>query len=89
MTTMNVEKTETGDTVYTYKGRNMYEGLSPTEEAFVRVIEKELGEIVACSVSCVLAKETQQLVCVTDLQLSLIRDYARMHEFALPPSLEK
>lgn len=88
MTDVRIE-IENGETVYVYKGKNLYDGLTAAEEAFVRVINKELGEIVACSVSCVLAGETQQLVCVTDLQLSLIRDYARMHEFALPPSLIK
>jgi benzoyl-CoA reductase/2-hydroxyglutaryl-CoA dehydratase subunit BcrC/BadD/HgdB len=89
MTSKNVIRTEeNGETVLTYKGRSLYEGLTTEQEAFVRVIEKELGEIVACSVSCVLAGETKQLVCVTDLQLSLIRDYARMHEFVLPPSLQ-
>lgn len=80
---------EGGETVYVYKGKSLYDGLTPEQEAFVRVINKELGEQVACSVSCVLAGETKRLTCVTKLQLSLIHDYARLHEYVLPPDFGK
>ena len=89
MTSKNVIRTEeNGETVLTYKGRDLYEGLTTAQEAFVRVVYKEVGEIAACALSCVLAGETQRLVCVSDLQLSFIRDLARQHAFELPPSLQ-
>jgi hypothetical protein len=75
---------EDGYTVHVYKGKNLYDGLTAAQEAFVRVIFKEVGEWSACSLSCVLAGETKKLVGITDLQLSLIRNYAEMHQFTLP-----
>jgi hypothetical protein len=89
MTTMNVAREENGEIVYVYKGKSLYEGLTAEAEAFVRVIFKELGEQVACSLSCVLAGETDRLVCITDLERSLIYDYARMYEFVLPDITQK